>query len=140
MSDIPPSEPVEAPTPQSIMIDKLVDNEEPDAEDRLILKQFLWNNPTTRLANQIRNVFPDIQEEIVADCQGYDTTTDEAYMVQGEASEEVTEQAEGLNRGEWWVARFVGDWIVDPANGAVNVPTAREVANRHFRIRHGCES
>jgi hypothetical protein len=134
-----PTEPVPTKTPQEIVAAK---NEgvDPTAEERVIVKDYLWNNPTLRFARQVRAAFPEIQEEIVADCGSYDTSTDSAYTVQGEGSEDATRQAEGLNRGEWWVARFVGGWIDDPANGALKETTAREVADRHFRIRHGCES
>ena len=136
LSDVPP-EPVPTKTPQEIVAAK---NEgiEPTVEERAIVKDYLWNNPTLRFARQVRAAFPDIQEEIIADCGSYDTTDDAAYTVQGEGSEDATRQAEGLNRGEWWVARFVGGWVDDPENGALKQETAREVANRHFRLRHGC--
>lgn len=136
MTDVP-TEPVPAKTAQEIVAAK---NQgiEPTDDERAIVKDYLWNNPTLRFARQVRAAFPEIQEEIVADCASYNTATDSAYTVQGEGSEDATRQAEGLNRGEWWVARFVGNWVDDDRNGALHEATARDVANRHFRLRHGC--
>lgn len=136
----PPSEPEATKTPSQIVLAKVVDGVDPSPEERQILKQYVWDNPGLRLARQIRTVFPDIQEEILAEIATYDTATDPAYTVQGEASQDATRQAEGLNRGEWWVARFVGEWIVDDANGALQAATGREVADRHFRMARGATS
>lgn len=138
MTDVP-AEPVPTKTPQEIVAAK---NQgiDPSDEERAIVKDYLWHNPTLRFARQVRAAFPEIHEEILADCASYDTTDDAAYTVQGEGSEDATRQAEGLNRGEWWVARFVGNWIDDDRNGALKEATAREVADKHFRVRHGCES
>lgn len=138
MTDVPP-EPVPVKTPQEIVAAKN-QGVEPTPEERAIVKNYLWNNPTLRFARQVRAAFPDIQAEIQAEAAVYDTTDDPSYTVQGEGSGEATRQAEGLNRGEWWVARFVGSWVDDPANGALRQSTGREVADRHFRMRHGLES
>ena len=131
-----PPEPVPTKTVPEIVAAKN-QGEEPTPEERQLVKDYLWNNPTLRFARQVKAAFPDIQEEILQECADYDTSTDPAYTVGGEGSEDATRQAEGLNRGEWWVARFVGEWISDDANGALRQHTAREVADRHFRIRHG---
>lgn len=138
MSDVP-EEPVPVKTVQQIVADK---NQgiEPTAEERAVVKDYLWNNPTLRFARNARLAFPDIQAEILAEVATYDTTDDPSYTVLGEGSEDATRQAEGLNRGEWWVARFGGNWIDDAANGALQQETAREVANYHFRVRHGWTS
>jgi hypothetical protein len=138
MTDIPP-EPVPVRTLPEIVAAKN-QGEEVTEEERALIKDYLWNNPTMRFARQVRAAFPEINDEILAECATYDTTDDPAYTVQGEGSEDATRQAEGLNRGEWWVARFVGNWVDDENNGALAEATAREVANRHFRLRHGCAS
>lgn len=135
MTDIP-SDPPPAKTLQEIVADKR-QGIEPTEDERAIVKDYLWNNPTLRLTPTVRALFPDIHAEIVAEVATYDTAEDPAYTVLGEGSEDATRQAEGLNRGEWWVARFVGGWIPDDANGALHEGTARDVANLHFRTRRG---
>jgi hypothetical protein len=138
MTDIPP-EPVPVRTLQEIVAAKN-QGEDVTEDERALVKDYLWNNPGLRFARQVRAVFPEINDEILAECATYDTTDDSAYTVQGEGAEDATRQAEGLNRGEWWVARFVGNWIDDDTNGALAEETAREAANRHFRLRHGLTS
>lgn len=135
MTDVPP-EPLPPKTPQEIVAAKQ-QGIEPTEDERAIVKDYLWDNPTLRFAPVVRAAFPDIQAEILAEVATYDTTEHPAYTVLGEGSEDATRQAEGLNRGEWWVARFVGGWIPDDANGALHEGTARAVANLHFRTRHG---
>jgi len=125
----PPAEPEPERTISEIVYGKVegIDATE-DEQERL--KDFLRTNPTLRLSNLIRVWFPDLAAEVAAEADNYDTSGDPNYTVRGEAVGE-TQQAEGLNRGDAWVARFVGDYI----GQALREVDARELANEHYRLR-----
>lgn len=94
----------------------------------------MWADPAARPTKRLIGGFPEIWAEVIENATTYDVRQEgSGYWVGGEPAETYGKQAVGLDSGQMWVARYIGEWV----DAAYTEDDAWAAAARDCRLKHG---